>query len=720
MVKKDALKASFNQEKASHIFTLEKFIKPNSVAIIGASREPGAVGHEIVRNILESGFKGEIYPVNPKTNVLLGLKCYRSVLDVGKEIDLGVVAVPASIVPKVAEEAGESGVKCLIVVSAGFKETGVEGAAREKELISICRKYGMRLLGPNCLGIINTVTPINASFARQMPGRGRMAFLSQSGALCTAVLDWAEREGIGFSSLISLGNMADTDETDFIELLRWDEETKAILVYIEGVKDGKRFLEIVPKVTRIKPVIVLKAGVSDIGARAAASHTGSIAGSKVAYESAFKRCGVLKADSIEELFNLGIALSSQSPPKGRNLAILTNAGGPSIVTADSVAANNLHLAWLSPSTVEKLRSNLPSESSWINPVDVLGDALPDRYSLALETLLNDDWVDAVIVILTPQAMTQPLETAKRMIELKSKFPEKPITAVFMGGETIREAVKLLSENGIPNFNFPEDAVPVIAKMVEYGEFIGEERRLEIPKFKVDKETVRRILDRAKLERRVNLLSVEAREVAKAYGIPVPRYGLAQDKRQAIEISRKIGYPVVMKVISPQILHKTDIGGVKLNLKSDAEVEIAFNEIVRNASIFMPEAKVYGVEVQEMVPQGREMIIGMHRDLQFGPLLMFGLGGIYVNLLRDVSFRLAPISREEAYEMIMETKAYALLRGIRGEASSDIDSVVDILLRTSQLSMDFEEINEIDINPVFVYERGGGSLALDVKITIGER
>ena len=596
----------------------------------------------------------------------------------------------------------------------------MEGAAREKELISICKKYGMRLLGPNCLGIINTVTPINASFARQMPGRGRMAFLSQSGALCTAVLDWAEREGIGFSSLISLGNMADTDETDFIELLRWDEETKAILVYIEGVKDGKRFLEIVPKVTRIKPVIVLKAGVSDIGARAAASHTGSIAGSKVAYESAFKRCGVLKADSIEELFNLGIALSSQSPPKGRNLAILTNAGGPSIVTADSVAANNLHLAWLSPSTVEKLRSNLPSESSWINPVDVLGDALPDRYSLALETLLNDDWVDAVIVILTPQAMTQPLETAKRMIELKSKFPEKPITAVFMGGETIREAVKLLSENGIPSFNFPEDAVPVIAKMVEYGEFIGEERRLEIPKFKVDKETVRRILDRAKLERRVNLLSVEAREVAKAYGIPVPRYGLAQDKRQAIEISRKIGYPVVMKVISPQILHKTDIGGVKLNLKSDAEVEIAFNEIVRNASIFMPEAKVYGVEVQEMVPQGREMIIGMHRDLQFGPLLMFGLGGIYVNLLRDVSFRLAPISREEAYEMIMETKAYALLRGIRGEASSDIDSVVDILLRTSQLSMDFEEINEIDINPVFVYERGGGSLALDVKITIGER
>lgn len=720
MVRKDALKASFNQEKASHIFTLEKFIKPNSVAIIGASREPGAVGHEIVRNILESGFKGEIYPVNPKTNVLLGLKCYRSVLDVGKEIDLGVVAVPASIVPKVAEEAGESGVKCLIVVSAGFKEIGVEGAAREKELISICRRYGMRLLGPNCLGIINTVTPINASFARQMPGRGRMAFLSQSGALCTAVLDWAEREGIGFSSLISLGNMADTDETDFIELLRWDEETKAILVYIEGVKDGKRFLEIVPKVTRIKPVIVLKAGVSDIGARAAASHTGSIAGSKVAYESAFKRCGVLKADSIEELFNLGIALSSQSPPKGRNLAILTNAGGPSIVTADSVAANNLHLAWLSPSTVEKLRSNLPSESSWINPVDILGDALPDRYSLALETLLNDDWVDAVIVILTPQAMTQPLETAKRMIELKSKFPEKPITAVFMGGETIREAVKLLSENGIPSFNFPEDAVPVIAKMVEYGEFIGEERRLEIPKFKVDKETVRRILDRAKLERRVNLLSVEAREVAKAYGIPVPRYGLAQDKRQAIEISRKIGYPVVMKVISPQILHKTDIGGVKLNLKSDAEVEIAFNEIVRNASIFMPEAKVYGVEVQEMVPQGREMIIGMHRDLQFGPLLMFGLGGIYVNLLRDVSFRLAPISREEAYEMIMETKAYALLRGIRGEASSDIDSVVDILLRTSQLSMDFEEINEIDINPVFVYERGGGSLALDVKITIGER
>ena len=712
---KPRLYSKYEKDKLS---ILEKFLRPKSVAVIGASRTPGAVGHEIVRNLIRSGYPGQIYPVNPKADKILDLKCYKKIGEVEDEVDLAIIAVPAKIVPQVAEEAGEKGVKCLIVVSAGFKEVGVEGAEREKHLLEICRKYGMRMLGPNCLGLINTSTPINASFAKQNPIKGDIAFFSQSGALCTAILDWAERENIGFSNLISLGNMTDTDETDFIELLANDKNTKAILIYIEGIKDGKRFLEVAPKVSKIKPIIVFKAGASAAGARAAASHTGSMAGSMVAYREAFRRSGVLTVDSLEDLFNLGLTLASQPTPEGRSIAILTNAGGPSIVAADAVSKRNLNLAWLSPTTIERLRSKLPVEASWINPVDVLGDALADRYAFALETLLKDYSVHAVIVILTPQAMTQPLETAKKIIEMRSKFPNKPILPVFMGGESVREAVELLARAGIPNFEYPERAADTLAGMIEYGEYLRSKRIQEIPKFKVRKSDVREIFDRVRRERRVNLLSVEAREVAKAYGIPVPEYGLAQDRRQAVEISRKIGYPVVMKVVSPQILHKTDIGGVKLNLKSDREVELAFNEIIRNASIFMPDARVFGVEIQKMVPQGREVIVGMHRDLQFGPLIMFGLGGIYVNLIKAVSLRLALISREEAYQMILETKAYALLRGIRGETSSDIDSVVDIILRISQLSMDFQEINEIDINPIFVYERGKGAIALDVKMTIG--
>ena len=706
--------------KGEDLNVLEKFLKPRSVAVIGASRTPGAVGHEIVRNLIRSKYPGKIYPVNPKADEILGLKCYKKISEVGEEVDLAVISVPAKIVPQVVEEAGESGVKCLIVVSAGFREVGPEGSVREREVLDICRKYSMRMLGPNCLGLINTSTPINASFAKQMPIKGSIAFLSQSGALCTAILDWAEREEIGFSNLISLGNMADTDETSFIELLATDEATKAILVYIEGVKDGKRFLEVAPKVSKIKPIIIFKAGTSTAGARAAASHTGSIAGSKVAYDVAFRRSKVLTVNSLEDLFNLGLSLSSQSTPKGRNIAILTNAGGPSIVAADAASSHGLNLAWLSSSTIEKLRKNLPMEASWINPVDVLGDALAERYEFALRTLLGDEMVDAVIVILTPQAMTQPVETAKRIVEAHLKFPDKPILPVFMGGESVEEAVKILSQNGIPNFQYPEKAASTLAGMIQYGEYLTADSVGEIPKFDVDRKTVEEIFDRVRKENRVNLLSVEARQVVKAYGIPVPRYGLAQDRRQAVKISRRIGYPVVMKIVSPQILHKTDVGGVKLNLKSDREVELAFNEMMRNASIFMPDARVFGVEIQEMMPQGREIIIGMHRDLQFGPLIMFGLGGIYVNLIKDVSFRLAPISREEAYQMILETKAYAILRGLRGEASSDIDSLVEMILRISQLSTDFDEINEIDINPIFVYEHGKGAVALDVKMTIRSR
>ena len=705
------------KDKGDRGRAVKVFFSPRSVAVIGASRQEGAVGHEIVKNLLKYNYPGKIFPVNPKAEKILGLKCYPSVLDIEEDVDLGVIAVPARIVLKVAEEAGEKGLKGLIVISAGFKEVGLEGARRERELVKICRKYGMRLLGPNCLGLINTSTPINASFAPQMPKRGGIAFASQSGALCTAILDWAVREGVGFSNLISLGNMADMDETDFMELLAEDPATRVILIYVEGIKDGRKFLEVSPRVSRLKPVVILKSGVSDAGAKAAASHTGSIAGSRVAYEVAFRKCGVLQVNSIEELFNLGIAFSSQPLPQGRNVSVITNAGGPSIVAADACYKYGLNMAWLSPKTVEKLRSGLPEEASWTNPIDVLGDAPAERYRFALETVLSDEFVDSIIVILTPQAMTQPLETAKHIVTLNAKFPKKPVIAVFMGGEKIENAVKFLKDAGIPVYSSPEDAASTLAGMAKYCEILNQKIEEEFPLLNVDRETVRRIIERAKRERRASLLSIEARQVAKSYGIPVPESELAQNVRQAVEAAKKIGYPVAMKVVSPQILHKTDIGGVKLNLKSDRDVVIAFNEIIRNANLLMPEARILGVEVQKMVPTGREMIIGMNRDVQFGPLIMFGLGGIYVNILKDVSFRLAPVSIQEASEMIAETKAYALLRGIRGEPPADIDAVLDTILRVSQLSMDFEEISEIDINPLFVYERNKGVLALDVKITV---
>ena len=696
---------------------IKPILSPKSIAVIGASRRSGAVGNRIVKNILESGFKGPIYPINPKADKIHGLKCYPSVLKVEGDVDLAVVAVPARIVPEVVEEAGVKGVRGLIVISAGFREIGEEGAKLEKEVLTLCRKYGMRMVGPNCLGVINTSVPMNTTFASSQPIPGSIAFLSQSGALCTAVIDWAPREGLGFSVIVSLGNSADLNVVDFIEALKEDENTRVIACYIEGISEGDRFVKVVRDVSKRKPVVILKAGLTSMGIRAVSSHTGSMAGSAVAYSTVFKRIGVVQVDSVEELFNYARAFASQPIPEGRGLAILTNAGGPGIVATDSCEKSGLRLAWLSQETIEKLRAILPEQASVINPVDVLGDASAERYKQALQILLDDPGVNSVIVILTPQAVTQPVETAKAILEVYRSNPKKPILAVFMGGEAVAEAVKILRDNGIPVYEFPEEAVKTVEGMVRYAEYLREPLEQEIPEFERDMDTVRRIIERARLEGRTVLLGPEARLVMKAYGLKVPESGFAQNVRQALAIANKIGYPVALKVVSPHILHKTDVGGVVLNIRSDYELEEAYDSIMRNVAALMPQARIYGVEVQEMASRGKEVIIGMHRDMQFGPLIMFGLGGIYVNLIKDVSFRLAPIGRKEAYDMVTETKAYTLLRGFRGEPPSDIDSVVDTLVRVSRLALDFKEIADLDINPLIVYERGKNSLALDVKITL---
>ena len=696
----------------------EAVLRPKSVAVIGASRQPGSVGHETLRNIIRSGFSGEVYPVNPKADSILGLRCYRSVKDLEGPVDLGVVAVPAGIVLEVAEEAGEKGFKSLVVLSAGFKETGSEGLRRERRLVEVCRRYGMRLVGPNCLGLIAAYTPLNASFAPVAPIQGNIAFASQSGALVTSVLDWSIREGIGFSYVVSLGNCADLNETDFIEALSQDQHTRVIAAYIEGVGEGRRFIRVAEEASRRKPILVIKSGISEAGAKAISSHTGSLAGSRAAYRAVFERTGIIQVESVEELFDLARIFSTQPVPKGRNLAIVTNAGGPGIVATDACSKYGLNLAWLSSKTINLLRSKLPEEASWVNPIDVLGDASPQRYREALEAVSRDAGVDSLLVICSPQAVTQPGKIAEEIIKVKASNKDgKPIVCAFMGGRAVSEAVEILSKEGVPNYPFPERGVKALSYLSKYGEEKVKARREEALSYRVDRETVRVVLERVRRENRVNLLIVEAFQIISAYGLDVAPSVLAQNRVQAVEAAERMGYPVALKVVSPQIFHKTDIGGVKLNLKDRVEVEEAFDEILRNASSYMPEARIVGVVVQKMIKPGKEVIIGIHRDPQFGPLIMFGLGGIYVNVLRETVFKLAPISSKEALKMIAETKAYPLLRGVRGEPPSDIDSLAEAIARVSQLALDFEEIVEMDINPLFVYERDKGCIALDVKITV---
>jgi acetyltransferase len=696
---------------------LEAIFRPGSVAVVGASRTPGKVGYILTKNMMDSGFGGKIYPINPEANEILGLRCYKSVLDVPDAIDLAVITIPSASVLQVADECGRKGVKALVVISAGFKEIGHDGAVLEQQLLEIGKKYGMRIQGPNCLGLINTETPLNLSFAAGMPRKGRIGFISQSGALGTAVLDWIIKENIGFHSFISLGNKADLDEVDFIEAMAEDDDIGVILLYLESIEKGRKFIDTTMKVVKEKPIIVLKGGTSSAGARAAGSHTGALVGSFLAYQTAFNKAGVILAQSVEELFDYGVAFTEQPLPSDEGIAIITNAGGPGILATDLAERLGVKLSSLSSDLQNRLRQNLPPASATGNPVDVLGDARTDRYRFALNEVLADGNVNAAIVLLTPQAMTESLETAKSIVETKIAIAGKPILAVFMGGGAVEEASRFLVENGVPCFDFPEKAIQTISAMYTYKRFLSQSATEPVTFIDVDKERVKEIIASARGDGRVVLLSTEAADVVGAYGMPVPANGLVKTAEEAVKAADEFGYPIVLRIVSPDILHKTDIGGVALNLNSAEEIREAFDRIFTSVSEFMPKARLYGVMVYHMVPKGREMIMGMSQDIQFGPLIMFGLGGIYVNFLKDVSFRLAPLSEPEARKMMEETKAYTLLKGIRGEEASDIEALKEMLLRVSQLVCDFPEIIEMDINPVIVYGEGKGCYALDVKITL---
>jgi acetyltransferase len=694
---------------------LNTFFCPASVAVIGASRDEAKIGHAVLRNILRCGYKGKVYPLNPQAQEILGVEVYPSVLKVPGEIDLAVVVVPAPVVASVLEECGRKGVKGVVIITAGFREIGGEGAKEEKRLGEIASRYRMRLIGPNCLGVIDTLCPLNATFSRGMPKRGDIALMSQSGALLIAILDWALSEGVGFSRMISLGNKVDIDENDILEAWGDDPHSKVIVAYLEGITEGRRFMEVAHRVTSKMPVVVIKAGTTEAGAKAVSSHTGSLAGSEKAYDAALRQVGVIRANSVEDLFDYAFAFSEQPLIKGDRIAIVTNGGGAGIMASDQVERVGLKMASFSLETIERLRERLPPAANIYNPIDCLGDADAQRYGYALEAALRDENVDGVVALCVPQAVTDAEGIARALVQIVKGY-DKPLLSCFMGGEMVKEAIEILRANKIPNYRFPERAVEAMMALYRRRHFLESPPR-KAKRFKVQRRKVEKVLAQVRAEGRLTVGEAEARQAMEAYGIPLPQAELTRTPEAAVGAAEKIGYPVAMKIASPDILHKTDIGGVRLNVKSPEEVRDSFDLLNYRATRFMPEAEIWGVLVQEMVQGCHEVLVGMSHDPQFGPLLAFGLGGIYVEALRDVTFRVAPVARWEAREMISEIRAYNLLRGVRGERPADLEAIVDCILRVSQLVTDFPEIVELDINPLIVCEEGKGAVAVDVRMAL---
>ncbi len=696
---------------------LEGFFKPNAVAIVGASTAPGKLGYTVLANVIESGFRGKIYPINPKAPQIYGYKAYPSVMALPEVPDLAVIVIPYNLVPNALRECGEKGIKSVVVISAGFREASVEGAEREEEVIEIAKKYGIRIIGPNCLGIIDCYTPINATFAAGTPPQGTISFMSQSGALQTAILDWSlAAKDLGFSRFVSLGNKADISEIDL--MLDWAEDTntRVILAYIEGLPKGPQFIKTAREISRQKPILVLKSGVTESGSRAVSSHTGSLAGAEAAYDAAFYQSGVLRLNTLEELFNAARAFANQPLLTGDRIAIVTNAGGPGILATDTLERCGMRLARMQRETVQKLEELLPDAASAANPVDVLGDALSDRYAAAMELIALDPNVDGILCIVTPQAMTEIIETANAIGKLSQRF-DKPILGAFMGEERAKAGEDVLASYHIPNYKFPEQAAQAFAAMRDY--IAARDRPdAEYVTFEADKDAVVKVFEQARSEGRVSVGELEARAVAEAYGLHLPASRLAATADEAVTIASEIGYPVVLKIASPDILHKTDVGGVKVGLRSATDVRDAFDLIVYRANRYVPDAHIWGCLVQEMVSMdGIEVLVGMSRDPQFGPLVTFGLGGILVEALKDVTFRVAPFGRQDADEMLDEIRAHSLLDGVRGRPPADREAMADTLLRINQMVTDFPEIVEMDINPLMVYQRGQGAMALDMRLVL---
>ncbi len=694
---------------------LEPIFAPESVAVVGASPDPTKLGHRVLKNIVDNGYAGRVYPIHPTASEVLNLPVFPSITALPEAADLAVIVVPPQAVLGVVEECGRKGVRGLIVITAGFKEVGGAGKELEVRLLEIVKRYGMRMVGPNCLGVIDTTSQLNASFAALYPEAGQIAFMSQSGALCTAILDWSKSQGIGFSRFVSLGNKADVDEVSLLQAWAGDPQNRVILAYLEGISDGPGFVKTAREVTRKTPVIAIKSGTTQAGTRAISSHTGSLAGSERAYEAAFDQSGVLRARSMEELFDFALAFAYQPLIKGRRVAIVTNAGGPGIIATDSIERSGLTLTRFDPATIERLQADLPAMASVFNPIDVIGDARSDRYRVALKAALADPNVDAVLVLFTPQAGSEPEETARVIIELSSGQP-KPVLASYMGAVSIGAAIKLLNDNRIPNYAFPERAVAALRAMAAQYEWSIRPPG-EYTSFSVDTERVRGLFARVRAAGRVELGEIEAREVIEAYGLRLPRSSLARSPEEAATLASQIGFPVVMKISSPDILHKSDIGGVKVGVADPGSARDTYDLIEYRARKYGRDATIWGVLVQEQVRKGREVLVGVSRDVQFGPLVAVGLGGVYVEVLQDIAFRLAPLTRQEVTEQIRSIRSYPLLRGVRGDPPADIAALEEVILRIAQLVTDFPEIVEMDINPLIVYNQGEGATVVDARIIL---
>ncbi len=694
---------------------LEHFFTPKSVAVIGASTEPGKVGHDILRNLIEAQFQGSIYPVNPKADAILGIKAYPSISEVPDGVDLAVIVIPAKFIPDVMERCGEKGIDSVVIISAGFKETGAEGKALEEQMMAIARRHGIRVIGPNCLGIISSNVGLNASFAPVTPKNGHLGLLSQSGALATAVLDWATLAGIGFNKFFTFGNQADVNSIDLLRAWKDDPDIRAIVAYIEAISDGQTFMRVAEEVARVKPVIIVKSGTTAAGAKAAASHTGSLAGSDRAYDAAFQQCGVLRARTVQELFDYAIAFANQPLPQGKRVVVVTNAGGPGILCTDAIEKMGLELAPISDELVEKLKTRMSPSSNFHNPVDVLGDAKADMYEFALSTLLEDPNIDGIFNIVTPQTSTEIPETAMVVAKME-EGTEKPILGVFMGGTLMQAGVNLLMSHDVPNYPFPERAVAAFKAMADYAAWRALPKEAPIV-FSVDKAAVEAAFAKSRAEGRTALNEVECAAILEAYGFSLPKSKLCATADDAVAFAASIGFPVVMKIASPDILHKSDVGGVKVGLATPDTVRDAYDAMMYRIKSKMPAATIWGVNIQQMVTTGKQTILGVSRDPQFGPMLMFGLGGIYVEVLKDVTFRIAPLTERDARQMISEIRSYKLLTGVRGEEGVDIDAIVESVLRLSQLVTDFPEIAEMDINPLIALPGNDGAIAIDSRIAL---
>lgn len=696
---------------------ISAMFNPESVAVIGASSTPGKIGHTILVNLQQAGFRGDVYPVNPKATTILGLNVVNDISDLPRNIDLAVITIPRELVIPSIDKLGGKGTRSAIVITAGFKEVGGEGYYLEQELINTAAKYDMAVLGPNCLGMINTHGMVNASFAAGQPDQGNIAFFSQSGALCVAILDWALGDNIGFSKFISLGNKAVLDEADMLSYLGKDEQTDVILGYLENVSNGKKFLQQALNHSNEKPIIIIKSGTTEAGAKAATSHTGAIAGSDQAYSSAFQKSGIIRAHDVETLFNLARAFSSQPLPRGPSLAIVTNSGGPGIMAADACERSSLSMARISPGGMEKMKEFLPTYASLFNPIDIIGDAGAERYIKTMKTVISDPNVNSMLVLLTPTSTAaKEIEEISRGVVEISANTDKPVFACFMGKKIINTSRKILLEGSIPCYSFPEPAIRCLEQMYKHHQWKNTPCPLPstVPR---DKGRAALIIDRVKKSGHNEIVEFRAQEILRAYNLPVPRTALVRSSHEAVETAERFGYPVVLKIASPNISHKTDVDGVKLNLKGPDAVRKTFLEITGRAASLRRDAHITGCLIQEMAPKDcKEVIIGFKRDDQFGPLLMFGLGGIYVEVLKDISFRLAPVTRDDALKMIREIKSYMLLKGFRGEPAIDFNALENIILTMSQMAMDFPEIYEAEFNPILVNAQQ--AIVADVRITLG--